>query len=180
MATVAIVPLIELALPSVISSYSRYFLGSVAPSLAIAAPASIAWSVNNRANLYEFAIPAVFTIRFLRWQVGAVSSGNYDMGIYDRNFALLRSLGSTPFPAINTSQILAITPLTLQPGAYYVAFVVDNTTAEVVGLPPLTTQNMQIAGIRGATGSLPLPTTISPGTTPNAVMQNLAIANQEI
>ena len=165
MATVAIVPLIELILPIHISSMSRYMLGIPHSAITNTPAIDVDWAFPNRALIYPLTIPAPFTVRFFQWLVGTVSVGNFDFGIYDSNFSLLRSLGSTPYPPADTYVSNPIISLKLQPGNYFVAFVASDALARVYAVNPITTLIAQNVTFFGTDNALPLPTTIIPTKT---------------
>lgn len=68
----------------------------------------------------------------LLFYVGATSSGNIDVGIYDSQQNRIVSAGSTAMSAtINTVQEINIADTVLSPGEYFLAVACDNTTGTV-------------------------------------------------
>lgn len=179
MAQFAVVPLISLPLPTRISSFSQYMFGTELANAMKTAPASLAWPDDNRAVLLPLTIPSPYTIRFFRFSAGAVQSGNFDMGVYDHFGTLLRSLGSTTFPAPNSFSSIPITALTLQPGTYFVAFVIDNQVAEVFGQGFVNARVLVIAGLRGASPAFPLPLSVDIKASPLTMVPQLYVASDE-
>jgi len=174
-----LVPLLTLTLPHTISTPSAYIMGPQLPSIAPAAPVSAIWTTANNATLYPITLPSKYTVRFFRWPVGSVTSGNYDIGIYDGNFSLLRSLGSTAWPAALSFANLPITPLTLQPGRYWLAFVADNIVGQLFMYVPLFTLHTRLIGTTGQNAAFPLPATITESGNVNFKIPLIAIADSQ-
>jgi hypothetical protein len=104
------------------------------------------WATANAAYYYPFRLTGWATAYQLLFWVGATSSGNIDMGIYDAQKNRIVSAGSTAMSAtVNTVQELNITDTTLAPGDYLLAVACDNTTAtcfraipnDEIGLPQI-------------------------------------------
>ena len=127
-----LVPLISIPPPLVISPLSSYAAGMEAAAMNAAAPASATLPAPPRAYLHSFSIPFIFTARALFVVNGAVAAGNFDIGIYDANFSLLRSTGSTAQVGTALKQTVAITALKLQPGQYWLALAGDDVSAQYV------------------------------------------------
>lgn len=172
-----LVPLIELPLPSVISTNSIYGPGIEALSHVATPYANNTWFPINGALLYQITIPSEYTVRSFRWFSGLATAGNWDIGLYDKNFSLLRSAGSTPHPGLNTLTETPVTPLSLQPGSYWIAFVADALTFSVWAAPWALPQSFFTSPVRSAAASFPLPTSIVPAATTGRLFQPLAIAN---
>ncbi len=175
-----LVPLIELKLPSVISNFSRYGPGLEIANLAETTSANTTWGTANLAQLFEITIPSEFTARSLRFRSGAAVVGNYDFGIYDQNFSLLRALGSKVHPGANIFVEEVISALSLQPGNYWLAFVADNGGFGIRTRNASDGSELQTAPIRAATGSFPLPTAIIPTATPTDRLPSLSMARETI
>lgn len=128
--------------------------------------ASATWPANNTALFYPFRLHTWATAYQLLFWVGATSSGNIDVGIYDSQKNLIISSGSTAMSAtVNTVQELNITDTTLPPGDYLLG-VVCSTTAG-------TTFNVAAGGFSAAiqqssypvytqASALPLPNPCTP------------------
>lgn len=114
----------------------------------------------NTATFARISLPAQFNPNRIRFYV-VTASGNFDTGIYADDGtglapgARLVSTGSTVVPP--TGRILqSITETTLEPGVYWLAFVVDNATAIFTTPPP---RMGRIVGSRSQTAAFPLPAT---------------------
>jgi len=93
-------------------------------------------------------------------QTGTNIQGNIDIGVYDRNFALLWKLGTTALPSPGTKTYTITPSLTLGVGLYYLASVFDTGGANTNmsnGQPGGT-------GLAGAyyENTFPLPTVPTP------------------
>lgn len=143
-------------------------LGSFLPNYAtgtLGNATSSTWPTANAAHFYPFFLTQTAIAYQLLFYVGATSSGNIDVGIYDSQFNRIVSSGSTAMSATtNTVQELNIADTTLGAGEYFLAAGCDNATgtcfrvglADELVLPavPLYIQT----GLTGPT----LPSTASP------------------
>lgn len=95
------------------------------------APASAVWPNASRAIFVPFRLftPIVAVKMFV--VNGTVVSGNIDMGIYDEFGTRLVSKGSTAHAGTSVMQILDIADTVLGAGLFFMALVIDNTTATV-------------------------------------------------
>lgn len=90
---------------------------------------SATWDSANRAYFYPFHLNSWETAYQLLFWVGATSSGNVCVAIYDSQKNRVVTSGSTGMSAtVNTVQELNITDTTLPPGDYLIAAACDNTT----------------------------------------------------
>ncbi len=90
------------------------------------------WIAANRAIFYPFSLTEPATVVQLLWFVGATSSGNIDVGVYDSEMRLLVSAGTTAMSAtINTVQELNVADTLLPPGKYYLAGVCSSGTGTI-------------------------------------------------
>lgn len=86
----------------------------------------------NKAYFYPFRITSWVTVYQVLFWVGATSSGNIDVGVYDAQANRIVSAGSTAMSAtVNTVQEINVTDTVLSPGKYFLAWAVDNTTGTV-------------------------------------------------
>jgi hypothetical protein len=84
--------------------------------------------VNNKAYYYPFRLSDWGLARQLLFWVGATSSGNIDVGVYDSQKNLIVSAGSTAMSAtVNTVQELNITDTLLPPGDYLLGVACSTT-----------------------------------------------------
>lgn len=119
------------------------------------------WPANDRAILIPFVCATPTTIKRVSVNIG-VQSGNFDIGIYDSGFNLLTSLGSTAVPAAGIAN-LALGPVTLTPGLYYMAMACNNTTVTFNAFN--TAADLGIVQATGAVqmaSAFPLPSTVTP------------------
>ena len=90
---------------------------------------STAWPTANRAFFYSFRLFDWATAYQLLVFIGATSSGNIDVGIYDSQKNLVVSAGSTAMSAtVNTVQEFNIANTVLPPGDYLIGVACDNNT----------------------------------------------------
>lgn len=105
--------------PAIIDGWTRHGTGSFG---AMGGATSQAWPANNKAYYYPFTLGTWVTVYQLYFWVGATSSGNIDVGVYDDQKHRLTSMTSTAMSAtVNTVQTKDITDLVLPPGEYLVA-----------------------------------------------------------
>ncbi|MDP3909266.1 MAG: hypothetical protein Q8Q14_02655 [Gemmatimonadales bacterium] len=126
-------PNIKWPAPPVLTPFALESLGFGVPaptgSASIGGATSSTWSVNNKAYFYPFRLHEFATAYQLLFWVGATSSGNIDVGIYDSQLNLIVSAGSTAMSAtVNTVQEINITDTVLPPGDYLLG-VACSTTA---------------------------------------------------
>lgn len=109
------------AAPVVLDGWTTHMLHANA-SLLGAATASTAWPANNKAYFYPVTLNDWVTVYQMFFYVGATSSGNIDVGIYDSQKNKIITSGSTAMSAtINTIQTINTTDTVLPPGEYLVA-----------------------------------------------------------
>ena len=167
----------SLPAPPVLTPFHPDSIGLVAVSAlanaVIGQTASAAWLAANKAFFYPFTLTSPAVAYQLLFWVGATSSGNIDVGIYDVQGNRIVSAGSTAMSAtVNTVQELNITDTQLMPGSYLLAVACDNTTgtcyrvngADEFGLPSYPVY--EEAGLTAA--ALPNPATPVISTEANA------------
>lgn len=101
------------------------------------------------------------TVYQLGWFNGNTASGNVDVGVYDRNWNRLVSSGSTAQGTISVVQAVDTADVTLPPGLYYLAQVLDNGTGHVFQ-SNLTASYLRAAGVMQQAAAFPLPATVTP------------------
>ena len=89
---------------------------------------STAWPTANSANFYPFTLTDFQMVYQLLLWIGSTASGNVDIGIYDGQWNLLVSSGSTGMGTIDVVQEFNVTDTPLSPGRYFLAVGCDNTT----------------------------------------------------
>lgn len=128
--------------------------------------ASTAWPLANRIYYYPFYVDDVTIVSKLGFLNGNTVSGNFEAGIYDaKTLARLGTTGSTAQAGTSTAQITALTgDVTLNPGCYFAALTLNNTTGTynrlnhgIVQLADAWGQRQESPGVFG------LPATATPG-----------------
>lgn len=117
----------------------------------------------NRVILVPFSLPVGQTIDRVHFRAGATRSGHFDVGVYDSSGILLVSKGSTLCSTLTASAVneVTFTPTALDPGAYFLAFTVDNTTATFLWEnEPSMLSEYQLK----VDTTFPLPSSLTPGT----------------
>ncbi|HEY6021438.1 MAG TPA: hypothetical protein VIY48_16485 [Candidatus Paceibacterota bacterium] len=108
-------------------------LHSLGGQMGTTAPSSAAWSTANRAIMIPFRLFKPATAYKMGIMNGSVTSGNFDMGIYDIAGTLLGSTGSTLQSGANVLQEVALTaPVLLGAGYFYMALAFNNNTAQIL------------------------------------------------
>lgn len=142
------------------------------------ATASAAWPASSRAIFQPFEVQVPSIAKQIAFVVGATSSGNIDVGIYDLGGNRLVSKGSTAMSAsTNAIQVIDITDTLLQPGVYYAALAVDNTTGTTFRWNPAT-QQLTAFGVQQAASAFVLPTTVTYANPASAYLPDVAVALQ--
>ena len=122
-----------------------------------------AWQTANKAAFIPFSVYAPITIVKMFVVNGATVSGNIDVGIYDAFGARLVSKGSTAQSGTSTIQTFDITDTLLQPGLYYMAIAMDNTTGTLLQWTP-TTNHASTMGLFEQATAFPLPSSFTAAT----------------
>lgn len=140
---------------------SKFSWTSVGPSggLAIGGTSS-PWPTANMAQIIPFRLMRPFTIQHLFLYNGSTVSGNFDIGVYNAEQKLILSTGSTAQAGVSAIQRATVAATTLPAGDYYLALVVDNTTATVMVTTSGSSSNsnaMDAAGVRQMASAFPLP-----------------------
>lgn len=98
------------------------------------AATSITWPTNNLAFYYPFRVHSICTAYQLLFFVGATSSGDIDVAIYDAQKNRIVSAGTTAMSAtVNTVQEINITDTVLYPGEYLLGVACSTTAGTVFG-----------------------------------------------
>ncbi len=142
-----------------ISTASMESLGPWIRTLDVAAVLNTtAWPAANQAIYIPFTVATPFlAARMFIYNGGTVNS-NVDLGIYDDQGNTVVTKGTTVQATINVLQFLDITDTTLNPGVYYMACAMDNTTATPQSLIPTSTLVTRTSGILSQSTAFPLPT----------------------
>jgi hypothetical protein len=129
---------------------------------------AVVWPAANRAILVPFQVEIPFVARRMALFSGA-ASGNADIGLYDEKFNRIVTKGSFVVSGVAVRQSIDITASvtgtaspTLNPGTYFMALCVDNTTATIGSVAPATL-DQQVCGVQiQGLGSVTLTATITP------------------
>lgn len=122
--------------PVVIMSSATYSISAEMLASNTAAGASATWPAANRAYIIPFYLPMAATATKMYVYNGSAVSGNIDLGIYNFVYSRLVSSGSTAQSGTSAIQTVDITDTRLDPGTYYMALSIDNTTATTIRLAP--------------------------------------------
>lgn len=155
-------PGLELPPPPVITPFHYDSLGSVIQSGGggpLSGVSSATWPVNNKAFYYPFRLTSFATCYQLLFWVGATSSGNIDVAIYDQQKNRVVSSGSTAMSAtVNTVQELNITDTDMKPGDYLLAGACSTTSGTCFrSSVPGDEITLPMMAIYEQTTALPLP-----------------------
>lgn len=132
----------------------------IAAGLLPAGLASAVWPVANKALFVPVRLSRALRLTRLFLHNGATASGNFDVGIYDRNGNRLVSTGSTAQVGTSVLQIVTLgTPFLLDRGLYYLAAAMDNTTGTTNRASVSTVLFAQAAAMAEMASAFPLPTT---------------------
>lgn len=124
--------------------------------------ASAPWPANNRALLIPFRVYQPETIVKLGSLNGATASGNIDMGIYDRAFTRLVSIGSTAQAGTTAIQEFDITDILLGTGQFYLAVAMSSTAGTLFRRALGQATELVAMGMTGMASAFPLPATVTP------------------
>lgn len=116
------------------------------------------WVVANKAYFIPISIFAPITIKKMFVENGTTVSGNIDVGIYDAGGVKKVSIGSTAQAGVSAIQEFDITDTLLNPGLYYLAGAMDNTTGIVQRAGP-SSAVLRTFGVFEQTSAFPLPST---------------------
>lgn len=150
-------PVPLLPTPAAITPFHAEAQGS--PASVLGTAGSIAWPANNQAQYYPFTIYEHSLARQLFFWVGATSSGNIDVAIYDSALKRIVSMGTTAMSAtVNTIQLVDITDTWLPPGRYLLGVACSTTGGTCFG----TTANADEVALPGIAvyeqaSAMPLP-----------------------
>jgi hypothetical protein len=146
--------------PRFLPSFSRYCVKEWR-SFGLTAPTETTYPAANRAYFIPLTIPFQFNAKRVFVANGAGVSGNFDIGVYSISGGRLYSLGST-VQSGTTTQFVALSPdWWLQPGSYYLAFVLDNASGHVSRSIGGSPWNYKASGIAKQESAFPLPASAS-------------------
>lgn len=113
------------------------------------------WPAANRALYCPVWTDETVTVYKMSFIV-ATQSGNYDIGIYNERGDRLVSKTSTAVPAAGLA-IVDIADTVLNPGLYFLALNIDNTTASVNRISPAAAICQSLGVQQQAVGAVTLP-----------------------
>jgi hypothetical protein len=108
-------------------------LGAASGRILIGAANSQAFTTANRIFYVPFRLHSPALAVKMSYVVGATSSGNVDVGIYDWQKNRLVNSGSTAQGSTSTIQTLDITDTALTPGRYFMAIAGSSGTGTFLG-----------------------------------------------
>lgn len=146
------------------ANLDSYGAGDVLLGQTLGAAASATWPVNNKGYYYPFRLTAWATAYQLLFWVGATSSGNLDVGIYDSQKDKIVSAGSTAMSAtVNTVQEINIADTVLPPGDYFIGVSCSTTGGTCFRASAQSDEGvLPIMAVYEETSALPLPATATP------------------
>lgn len=174
-------PQYEMPVSPILTPWSPESLGmmEVISSITLGTAASSAWLSNNLALYYPFRLTSWATAYQLLFWVGATSSGNIDVGIYDSQLNRIVSAGSTAMSAtVNTVQEIDITDTVLSPGDYYLAGACSTTAGTVIRSTTQDENMLASVPVYQEASALPLPNPGAPVVTTQGAVPIVAIGIQ--
>lgn len=152
--------------PPILTPFHPDSLGLTLPGAGLTplgSSTSSAWPADNLALFYPFRLYDWATAYQLLFWVGATSSGNIDVGIYDSQKNLIVSSGSTAMSAtVNTVQELNITDTVLPPGDYLLGMVCSTTVGTAFGASGVDELALSTLTVYEQGTALPLPDPCAP------------------
>lgn len=151
--------------PAIIHSMSRW-MGNYtlrATQASYGAPGAAAWPVANLAIYIPLTIPWYYECKRLFWVNGSTAGGNSDIGIYNEEGTRIISSGTTVNAGAGLPQYVTATIL-LNPGQYYVGYVMSITTASRVHAFTIASaaKARQAGYLQETLGANTLPATMTP------------------
>lgn len=139
------------------------------------------WPEANKAFFVPFHVLSRIRVRALGYAAGSVVSGNVDGGIYTADGVRICSSGSvsqTGFTTSNLNWLSTSLDNELGPGLFYLALVMDSTTATSIRWGPSNVGLPRAMGCAEMASAFPLPATatlaaLTFSCAPLIVIQNL-------
>jgi hypothetical protein len=113
---------------NIITPWSEDSLGQALGPMSAAAAIGSGTVGQGNIEFYPFVIHQAVTAYKMFTITGTTQNGSMDVGIYDHEFNLIVSIGSTAQGAANTLQEFNIADTVLNPGHYWMAFVLNSAT----------------------------------------------------
>lgn len=152
------------------------------PVLAWLSNTSLAFATANTLVAVPIEPAESMSLAKLVWVTGSISSGNYDIGIYDESGTPLWRKGSAAWPALNTVVEEAVSPAVELAAntRYYVALASDNNLGTYRGSGQSVTDQVRLSdgtkwAFLGTGTQFPLPATLAFGTNPATRLPNVQL-----
>lgn len=126
---------------------------------------STAWPTANMALYIPFTLNQTITVQKFFTANGTATGNNVDIGLYAQDGTRLVSAGSTAQSGTSTIQYYSVTPLTIGPGAYYLALAVNGASSTFVAHTAGSSRNFKAVGVYEQTSAFALPATATFATT---------------
>lgn len=127
---------------------------------------ALAWPEANLAIAIPWLVTRPVTVKRMTVLIGGAASGNMDLGIYGYDLKKIVSTGSTAMAGTNVVQIVDVTDTFIQPGRYYMAIAIDNTTGQVFRISTVALIQRTF-GVFQMSTAFALPATLVPATLTN-------------
>lgn len=119
------------------------------------------WTTNNDAQILPVAFPVDCTLYSMQFYA-ANGTGNYDLGLYSKDLALIASSGSTAMSAAGL-KTLTLPEVRAKAGEIlYAALACSSTSGSVVRILPGAVYVVRAGGGLAMASALPLPSTLVP------------------
>lgn len=171
-------PTNRLPAPTIMSPFHPDSLGIVNITDVLAGAASATLTA-NKAYYFPFTLFDWATVYQLLLLIGATSSGNIDVGIYDDELNRILSAGSTAMSGTtDTVQEINVADTELPPGNYYIAVVVDNATGTVHYNAINDDPGLSKFTVLEEASAFPLPATATPVLCTDSAVPIIAVGAQ--
>lgn len=132
------------------------------------------WPLADLAILVPFRLSSPCKAQVIAVINGGAASGNVDAGIYDCVGTKLVSAGSVAMSGTNAIQSFDVGDTLLGPGLFYMAFVVNNVTAQFIRWVPAV-YFLEVVGCAQMASAFPLPAIATLATITNAYVPQMAV-----
>jgi len=146
---------------------------SAGPAVINTGLSAVAWPLANRALFLPFRLPMPAMATRMCVGIGA-TTGNFDVGIYDRFGNRLVSSGSQTKPTASAEQIVDITDTYLQAGLYFMALAA-NSADTFARAAPTNVGMCKLIGMREMASAFALPATATFATVSSAYVPMVGV-----
>lgn len=167
-----LVPLADDRSSLAVSTFSGWALGPAVAKTTGAAAGN--WPSANRALFVPFRVPVPVTVYQMACGTGTGTTGNFDLGIYDKAGNRVVSTGTTAKTTASSERIVNVTDTQLLPGMYYLAMSTDGVTGYVQVGSGSNLGYAKLSGMREAASSFVLPSTVTYASVTAAYMPCIA------